>query len=201
MARRTACWLPEHSSTSVAPAGSYGVSRLLRCRDRLESAGAGQLSTVGRALDGNHVVPRGLRQLGHKVAHWTETDHGDRVTWVRSAELQADAADLAEAGKGCDVESEPGRYRHTEVVTGVEPHHALMRGVRENVRPDFEFTVKPGGEDRSGHGIARMERLARTRDGREPSDKRVSTVVGKLGTWAYDATAGLHDDLVRANVA
>jgi hypothetical protein len=162
----------------VGAGGRDGVAGFLRCDDRAEPGGAGERSTTGRALDRNHPVPRGLSQLGDEVAYRPEADHCHRVTGSRRGELQADAADLAEAGKGRDVGADPGRQRQADMLPGVEAHHALVRGVRENARSDREAAVESGGKDSSGHSVARMERLVRAPAGRAQIAEGVAAIMG-----------------------
>ena len=180
----------------LGAARPHGVTSLLRCRDcaswleRASSRRPGELSTE------TTLYPEACANWATRLPTGPRPITATVSPGVRSAELQADGADLAEAGKGRYVEADPGPDRHTDVLAGVEPHHPLMRGVRENVRSDDKSTVAAGGKDGSGHGIARMEWLARTSDGRERSEERVSTVVGKLGAGAYDTAAALYDDFV-----
>ena len=144
----------------------------------LSPAERASVSTTGRALDRNHPVSRGLGQLGDEVAHRPEADHRHRVTGSRRGELQADAADLAEAGKGRNVEADPGRQRQADVLPGVEAHHTLVRGVRQNARSGREAAVESGGKDSSGHGVARMERLVRALAGRAQIAEGVAAIMG-----------------------
>ena len=64
------------------------------------------------------------------------------------------------------------------MLPGVEAHHALVRGVRQNARSDCKAAVESGGEDSAGHGVARMEWLVRALAGRAQIAEGVAAIMG-----------------------
>ena len=108
---------------------------------------------------------------------------------------------MAEAGERGNVEADPGRQRKAYVLTGVEAHHALVRRVRQDARPEGEAAIAPGGNHGPGHGVAGMERLAGVLGGQGQADEGVATVMSELGARADHAATGLHHHLVRSEAA